>query len=385
MEILEKIKSFLLKDIDFLKLGELSPAVYLMAGGAILVLIAFFIALGIKGGSKVNKFRKHLDETTAYVNAGEDIDETNVDGLNARIQDARMPHAVAKGWGNFLDQQVGYPSDYIVEKDVIGDKKSCNFKKGNAFFGIVSWIVILIVAGLTAILHLDILQKADWSQAKSVADGLKFALPVIGMVVVPIIVYIIFNAFLHLAGSNQYKKTVQSFRKFQDALDSKVIIFREPQDEFIAENIDEINSAIDEILANKLGDSEILEIVTPPTIPEEQAVEEVAPAPAEEPAAEPTVEEEVAAEVAPQTPVAPAAPEEEPITEEARQSRFIGLISIVSRLLVDPNATEEDVIELAVYLDSVKESGLYPEQEEQELLGDCLYVLAGFHDDKYGK
>ncbi len=382
MEIVNQIKSFLFSEsLDFLNLGaELSPAVYIMAIGAILVLVAFFIALGIKSGSKVNKFRKHLDDTVAYVNAGEDIDETNVEGLNARIQDARMPRSVAKGWGNFLDQQVGYPSDYIAEKDVVGDRKSCSFKAGKCFYHLISWIVILVCAGLAAICHLDIIEATDWSTAQSVADGVKFVLPVLGMVVVPLIVYVIFSAFLGLAARNQYKKTVKSFRKFQDAIDGKVVIFREPQDEFIAENIDEINSAIDEILANKLGDSEIIDIVTTPAISEENVVEEVeeipeAPAPVVE---EPTVKAEVAAEVAP-------APAPAPMTEEERQSQFVELVRIVDRLSKDPAATEQDVIDLAVYLDEVKESGLYNGAEEQEILDICLNALTGIYDERYAK
>lgn len=378
MEIVNQIKSFLFSEsLDFLNLGaELSPAVYIMALGAIVVLVAFFIALGIKAGSKVNKFRKHLDNTTAYVNAGEDIDETNVEGLNARIQDARMPRSVAKGWGNFLDQQVGYPSDYIAEKEVVGDSKSCNFKAGKCFYHLISWIVILVCIGLAAICHLDIIEATDWSKAQSVADGVKFVLPVLGMVVIPLIVYVIFSAFLGLAGRNQYKKTVKSFRKFQDAIDGKVVIFREPQDEFIAENIDEINSAIDEILANKLGDSEIIDIVTTPAIAEENVVEEVEEieAPAVE---EPIVKAEVAAEVAP----APAPV----ITEEERQSQFVELVKIVDRLSKDRFATEQDVIDLAVYLDEVKESGLYNGAEEQEILDICLNALTGIYDERYAK
>lgn len=378
MEIVNQIKSFLFSEsLDFLNLGaELSPAVYIMALGAIVVLVAFFIALGIKAGSKVNKFRKHLDDTTAYVNAGEDIDETNVEGLNARIQDARMPRSVAKGWGNFLDQQVGYPSDYIAEKEVVGDSKSCNFKAGKCFYHLISWIVILVCIGLAAICHLDIIEATDWSKAQSVADGVKFVLPVLGMVVIPLIVYVIFSAFLGLAGRNQYKKTVKSFRKFQDAIDGKVVIFREPQDEFIAENIDEINSAIDEILANKLGDSEIIDIVTTPAIAEENVVEEVEEieAPAVE---EPIVKAEVAAEVAP----APAPV----ITEEERQSQFVELVKIVDRLSKDRFATEQDVIDLAVYLDEVKESGLYNGAEEQEILDICLNALTGIYDERYAK
>lgn len=378
MEIVNQIKSFLFSEsLDFLNLGEsLSPAVYIMALGAIVVLVAFFIALGIKAGSKVNKFRKHLDDTTAYVNAGEDIDETNVEGLNARIQDARMPRSVAKGWGNFLDQQVGYPSDYIAEKEVVGDSKSCNFKAGKCFYHLISWIVILVCIGLAAICHLGIIEATDWSKAQSVADGVKFVLPVLGMVVIPLIVYVIFSAFLGLAGRNQYKKTVKSFRKFQDAIDGKVVIFREPQDEFIAENIDEINSAIDEILANKLGDSEIIDIVTTPAIAEENVVEEVEEieAPAVE---EPIVKAEVAAEVAP----APAPV----ITEEERQSQFVELVKIVDRLSKDRFATEQDVIDLAVYLDEVKESGLYNGAEEQEILDICLNALTGIYDERYAK
>ena len=105
-KIIEMVQSFMGK-VDFLELGStLSPAVYILAAGAILIIVGFFIALGVKSGSKANKFRKHLDDTVAFVNANGTIDAENVDQLNARIQDSRMPLSVAKGWGAFLEQQI---------------------------------------------------------------------------------------------------------------------------------------------------------------------------------------------------------------------------------------------------------------------------------------
>jgi hypothetical protein len=57
MEILNKVKTILTNDIDVFKLGEgLSPAIYIMLIGAVLILLAFFIALIIVANGKANAF-----------------------------------------------------------------------------------------------------------------------------------------------------------------------------------------------------------------------------------------------------------------------------------------------------------------------------------------
>ena len=369
-KIIESIQAVMDK-VDVLELGgTLSPAVYILALGAILVIITFFIALAIKSGSKANKLRKHLDDTVAYVNANGTVDAENVDGLNARIQAKQMPLSVKRGWGVFLEQQTGYPSDYITENDCLGARKgNPNYKTGKGFYKVVGSIVILACILLSAISCYDVVKGIDVASVEGIKGIVLLVLPVLGTLVVPWIVYVIFGAFLNLAGKNEYKKVQQSFRKFQDALDTNVIIFRETQDEFISENIEEINAAIEDILASKLGDSEILEIVTTPKVDESLVIEE------ETPVIEPiAVEPEVAAVV-----------DEVPMTEEEQRELYlVQLVNLTIKVAEDPALDEQTLVEFAEYLDGEVTSGNYS-QEELDIFLDCLAVCAGIYDEKFAK
>ena len=66
----------------------------------------------------------------------------------------------------------------------------------------------------------------------------------------------------------QYSKLEKAFSEFQNALDDKVLIYAEEEDEFVSENIGEINAAIEEIILDKLQNKQIVEIVTAPKIEE---------------------------------------------------------------------------------------------------------------------
>ena len=369
-KIIESIQAIMAK-VDFLELGgTLSPAVYILALGAILVIITFFIALAIKSGSKANKLRKHLDDTVAYLNATGTVDAENVEGLNAYIQANQMPVSVKRGWGVFLDQQNGYPSDYITENDCLGARKgNPNYKAGKGFYKVVGSIVILACILLSAISCYDVVKGIDVASVEGIKGIVLLVLPVLGTLVVPWIVYVIFGAFLNLAGKNEYKKVQQSFRKFQDALDTNVIIFRETQDEFISENIEEINAAIEDILASKLGDSEILEIVTTPRVDDSLVIEEEAPV-----IAPVVVEPEVVADIA-----------EAPLTEEEERGLYLlELVKLTEKVALDDNLDELTLTEFAEFLDKELNSGNYSEVET-EIFYDCLMVCAGVYDEKFAK
>lgn len=369
-KIIESIQAVMDK-VDFLELGgTLSPAVYILALGAILVILTFFIALAIKSGSKANKLRKHLDDTVAYLEANGTVDAENVDGLNSYIQAKEMPLSVKRGWGNFLDQQTGYPSDYIAETDCLGARKgNPNYKSGKGFYKVVGSIVILACILLSAISCYDVVKGIEVASVEGIKGIVLLVLPVLGTLVVPWIVYVIFGAFLNLAGKNEYKKVQQSFRKFQDALDTNVIIFRETQDEFISENIEEINSAIEDILASKLGDSEILEIVTTPRVDESLIIEE------ETPVIEPVVAQPEAVATVDEAPISP---------EEERELYLVQLVNLTIKVAEDPALDETTLVEFAEYLDGEVTSGNYSD-EEKDIFLDCLAVCAGIYDEKFAK
>ena len=373
MEFIDSIKSFLTNDLNFLNLsGALNPAVYVLLFGSIVLLVLFFIALGIRSASKGNKFRKHLEDSAAFVNAGDTIDENNVEELNARIQSPLMARAVAKGWGAFLDQQTGYPSDYISENEVFGDRKNNpDYKGGKGFFAFVGAVIVVLCALLAAIGCIDTVRAIDVSTGAGAAAVMEFILPVIGAIAVPLIVYVILLGILGILSNSLLKSTTAAFRSFQDALDTKVIIFRETQDEFITENIEEINAAIEDIIASKLGDSEILEIVTTPEIDEELAVpEEPAPV-AEEPAPEPAP-----------APVEEAAAAEEPV--QTKEQLLLQLVYIADAASKDPDITADQLIELAEYLEQARANGDYND-EENEIFDACMIILSGTYYERFEK
>ena len=373
MEFIDSIKSFLTNDLNFLNLsGALNPAVYVLLFGSIVLLVLFFIALGIRSASKGNKFRKHLEDSAAFVNAGDTIDENNVEELNARIQSPLMARAVAKGWGAFLDQQTGYPSDYISENEVFGDRKNNpDYKGGKGFFAFVGAVIVVLCALLAAIGCIDTVRGIDVSTGSGAAAVMEFILPVIGAIAVPLIVYVIILGILGILSNSLLKSTTAAFRSFQDALDTKVIIFRETQDEFITENIEEINAAIEDIIASKLGDSEILEIVTTPEVDEELAVpEEPAPV-AEEPAPEPAP-----------APVEEAAAAEEPV--QTKEQLLLQLVYIADAASKDPDITADQLIELAEYLEQARANGDYND-EENEIFDACMIILSGTYYERFEK
>ena len=367
---LDSIAQFLNTKIDFLHLDDLSPALYLLVAGAVLVLIAFFIALIAYAAGKTVKFRKKLDKTTAYVEQEGIIDEANVEALNEQIQ--TLPTAIGRGWGNFLEQQTGYPSDYITEKEALYSKKSHAKKAGGrVWFDLASAIIILVIAALSCIACLEIVSDPALD-AKTLSAALRVILPVVGTLVCPLIVYVILRAILCGVYHGGYRKTKKSFVKFQEALDNYVAIFREEEDQFVAENIEEINAAIEEILANKLENREIIEIVTTPQVVAEEpvtVVEETPPPAIVEPEPEPEPEPEAEPEV-----VAAAEPQTE---EERRGSFLLELVYLADRASRDPNITQEQLVELAEYLYSVMTSGDYDNDEEQEIFTACLQILAG--------
>lgn len=380
MEFIDKIQQFLIETADFAKVGpHASPALFVIVVSAALIIVCGLIALGFRASSKGNKIKKHLEDTTAYLEATGEIDVDNVEGLNEKIQDKNMPNTVKRGWGNFLEQQTGYPSDYISEAETFGDKKTnSDFKGGNGFVTGMGVLISLIAAAVGAVGYWDRVAGTNLEDLGNdfILGVCQMILPFLFCLVVPLGVTLVVGAVIKGLNSSLRKKTIAAFRKFTETLDANVVIFREPENEFIAENIEEINAAIDDIIAGKLGDSEIMEIVTPPAVPEESVVEE-APAPAPLP-----VEEAAAAEE-------PAPAEEAPtLTPEAkaRLDALLQLVRICDSASMDPNITIEQLEEIAVYLDNTKDDPRYDFQPvEIEYLMRCYFILQARYFEMIGR
>ena len=386
MEFIDKIQQFLIETADFAKVGpHASPALFVIVVSAALIIVCGLIALGFRASSKGNKIKKHLEDTTAYLEATGEIDVDNVEGLNEKIQDKNMPNTVKRGWGNFLEQQTGYPSDYISEAETFGDKKTnSDFKGGNGFVTGMGVLISLIAAAVGAVGYWDRVANTNLEDLGNdfILGVCQMILPFLFCLVVPLGVTLVVGAVIKGLNSSLRKKTIAAFRKFTETLDANVVIFREPENEFIAENIEEINAAIDDIIAGKLGDSEIMEIVTPPAVPEESVVEE-APAPAPLPVEEAAAAEEAAVAEEP----APA--EEAPtLTPEAkaRLDALLQLVRICDSASMDPNITIEQLEEIAVYLDNTKDDPRYDFQPvEIEYLMRCYFILQARYFEMIGR
>ena len=241
--------------------------------------------------------------------------------------------------------------------------------------------MILLCIGLAAIAcKSDIAAVTVGDPAMATATILKVVLPVLGTLVLPLLIYFVFLAVLNASYQSQYNKLCASFRAFQDAMDEAVIIFREEEDEFVTENIEEINAAIEEILANANRNVELIDIVTTPKIDTEEVapVTETVPEPEPEitPEPEPEPEPEPVPEPAPAETVTAAVAED--IDDEARKrgELMLDLVDIAQRASMDKSMTSDQLFELAEYLYSVKVSGDYDTEGEQEVFDLCLTLLA---------
>ena len=380
MEIIDKIQQFLMETADFANVGpHASPALFVIVVSAALIILCGFIALAFRASSKGNKLRRHLEDTTAYLEATGEIDIDNVEGLNAKIQDKNMPNTVKRGWGNFLEQQTGYPSDYISEEETFGDKKTnADFKGGNGFITGMGVLLSLIAMAVGAVGYWDRVAETNLEELGNdfILGVCQLILPALFCLVVPLGVTLVVAAVIKGLNSSLRKKTIAAFRKFTETLDANVVIFREPENEFIAENIEEINATIDDIIAGKLGDSEILEIVTTPEVPEENVVEE-APAPEAAP-----VEEAAADEV----PVEEEKPAEMTPEQRERLSALLQLVRICDAASRDPDVTEEQLEEIAIYLVDTKENPKYNFQPiEEEYLMRCYFILQARYFEMIGR
>ncbi len=389
-DFIVKFKEFLLGDGNFLNLDEgLAPAIYIIILGILGIFVSFLIAIIVKNSGKAKKFKKQLDDATAYAEATGTIDEENVAGLNQKIQ--QMPESVSRGWGNFLEQQTGYPSDYITKGEVFENKNgNPNYLSGWGVLNFFAILTILLCWAVSALGHADILLDYP-AHLEKTAVVLGYILPVFGALLLPLFAYLIFYFIFAGCQKKTLKKLESSFSAFQDALDNNVIIFREANDEFIEENIEEINAAIEDILANKLGQNDILEIVTTPEIDEDLIIEETQEVPLvdEEPwvEEEPIKDEDWLSEPAEETTEEEAVEEVKEETAEERErrlgERLVQLVFLADQASKDPNITAEEMSELRAFLAATKDSGDYPSDAEQEIFESCLIILDGAYEVRF--
>ncbi len=343
--------------------------------GASCIIIMFLIALAIKGSSPQKKLHNKLLQATSLLKQEEIITEENVDELYSKIQD--LPAPIQKGWGCFLEQRTGYPSDYIVASDLICHNKVTKRNRlGVVFFNLTSAIVITLTIWMEFLLN-----KGDSLMSVGVTDFTdNFVLvgAIIAAFCAPLLIFIFLKIVLTISYNKQHKKLEQSFSDFQNALDNTVIVYNGEEDEgFISENMEEINAAIKEIISKESSEKELITVATVNQDANEMFKLEVT----EEAQNDNIIADETKNEniIADETKDDYIIADETPAEIEEKQRRLEGLIGIIDQaVFYDPDITKDQVEELAIMIENERLYGKH-HPRDREILEECLKKLADKH------
>jgi ABC-type multidrug transport system fused ATPase/permease subunit len=386
----DKINSFL---AGFSDKTEAYPLYIALLGVAVLVVLFIAALIGFRA-SKLNKLKKNLKYANEYIESIGIIDEHEVPELYNRIE--RLPKAIQQGWSKFMEQQVGYPSDYIDDQSVFADKKVDKIKdSGRNTFALLGEIIIFITLFAVCILSRSQI-AAIISNPSGIANWTALLINVLLGLALPNIVLLIFYLIYGFMHKRLTNKVASLFDEFQDLLDRSITLMREEVPEYVSENMQEINAYIEEILKNRLEDKEIIQLVTMPEVEytdfiedtADEAAADVAPEPEPEPqiieepvAQKPAKEKQEKEEVRQEVVAAQYAPAEPMIPlSEVDQRRYLEqLVVLVEMAIKDTkNTTKQDLEDLAVIIATAKENG-YPDKRDQKLLDDCLYMLSDLY------
>ena len=350
-EIVEKLTDALgsfLPDIDIsIKLGVI---------GGIIILLLFFIALAMSAGCKITRYRKKLMQGAKMLNAQPPVTEENVDVVYKELE--THPEEVKKGWEAFMDQRVGYPSDYITTKDVLSRRE---FSGKGAAAKVFLIILGAIVCALVAIV--GFFNEVEAGTVMQAVMALEF-------LIIPVAVYIITVLLLDIAYNRKIRRLGLTFESFCEILDAKVVVSDKDERDFVSDNLEEINRRVEELIAGRTGGEDVIEVIAAPRVEQTEEVEPVA-----EEVAEPVVEEE---------PVA-AEPEEEPepvvkyadMTEQEKEDYFLALLDVVDRAVADETLTDDDYALIAATIyENAMQTGAMENPDEAAIFDECFSRLA---------
>ncbi len=398
-KIITSVKD-VLSQITFLPNDELKLAII----GGIVTIVIFLVALLISSGSKINELRRRIIKFISKAANFPKIDETNVDKVYAEME--ALPESVAKGWGRFLDERVGYPSDYVTARDCIGGHeysgKNTAGKVVYSIFGVIVWAVtVILTAGVCA-------EDLSASGFADLFKNFAGAASILSAVLVPVAVFVIFYFVLQRVYSKQRKRLEMSFASLQDLLDEKVFVPERERAPYENESLEDIAKKVDELLDGRMEDGEPIEVLSLPDGIEEELPAEPAEEPAEEsetppvddglgeieypsdedeePVEEPETEEqqeepiEEEAEMPEPEQAEEVQPEPEPIIltqEEA--ARYLSILpAVVDQAIADPETTNDDLEELAEMIENARANN-FEDPADQAILIECLQKIA----DKY--
>lgn len=349
--------------------------VFLALLGIIAVVLFFAVGALVSLKSKTKADTMIFRSTTAFINEAGEIGAEQAEELNYYLRG--LPEPVSRGWGNFLEQKVSYPSDYISEEEVFTSKRyASNFRLGKTLYAVLAAVAALVIIFLASVVSAR--HNTLGSFDKGIAVTLAFQ--ILSVIIAPLILYVVLYAVLAAVYRAQEKQCVAAYREFAAALDGAVTIFRETKsdEEFLKENVEVINEEIEKIIASKIQQNEIIDLVTTPRIGEEEAasaVQEEIPEIGEE-TVQPADDEETAEEQQPEENVSDGS---EPMTKEEEESQLRVLVSIVDNAIADVRGTtKEDLEELALIIFNAKQSG-FEDPKDQEVLDECLHKLSDLY------
>ena len=345
-KIIDLLDSFL-QTIDVsIKLGVI---------GGIIILVLFFIALAIASGSKIDRYRKKLISGNKTLNAQPPISDANVDVVYKELE--THPEEVQQGWKSFLDQRVGYPSDYITAKNVLS-KREFSGKSAAAKIFLISLGVI--VCALIALIGFAAGLAQELSTAGEIIKAVEF-------IVIPVAVYVICLMLLDIAFSRKIRRLEMAFTSFCEMLDAKIVVADADEKEFVSDNLEEINRRVEELIAGRTASDRIIEVISAPTV---EKAEEAETADVTPPAEEVLAEE---------------APVEEPketvqladMTQEEKDNYFMLLVDLVDRAIADENCTDDDYALIAATIyDQAQATGAVDNPNDMEVFEACFELLA---------
>jgi hypothetical protein len=361
-----------------------SVALQLAFVGVILLLIIFIVAVLISCGSRIKGLTKKILKVNTVFTKMEQVDEENVYSVNAEL--VKLPEAVADGWGRFLEQRIGYPSDYMKEKSVLDENTYSNkTTAGKYVFKIFGFLVLSLIAIFTVFLCAT---DASNVGLKDFFDNFNVVGGLVGSIFFPILYYIIFDIIISEIYKKQRYRLQLVYKTFQDTLDLKVVIYANEEEEFVSDNLEEITKNIEGIIAQRMDDKEMVDVITTPSIyeleknfeDEKDETEEVEIK--EEVAAEPEkVTEEI---IVPEEKVEESSEDMETMADEVvavvpltaeEQERYLEVLTvIVENAINDPETKREDLEEIAVLIYNNVDS--FENEQDRKILDDCLQRLA---------
>lgn len=318
--------------------------------GVVLLVIVFIISALLTLGSKIKGLTKKLLEVVITTVKMDRVDEENVEVFKAEL--LKLPESVNDGWGRFMEQRVGYPSDYMKEKSVLDENYyTTQNTAGKIVFKVFGALIIALIAVLTVFLCAT---DASNIGLKDFVDNFKVVGALISSVLLPVLFFIIFDIIIFAIYRKQRNRLQLTYKTFQDTLDEKVVIYASDEEEFTSENLDEITKNIEQIIAQRMDNKEIIEVITAPKLNAmesnvEQAVEIM-----------PVEEEEVVAT--------------QPISKEEQRNYLVVLISIVENAIADPEVKTEDLEQIAELI--YTNLGAFDEPEDKAILDECLHKLS---------